>query len=299
MKSQTQQYLSSFFLGLTLSLGMPTVFVPQPIAAQSVSSSRTLEVKRVRGRVTLRNSFTRVNTGDRLTSTGQGVTTGARSSAVLAVDTGIGTINVAENTSFFLREFRTTANGGKATVLEVTKGQVRINVRSFTNPQSKLEVRTPAGIAGVRGTDFGVAVADDGQMNVMTNEGAVEVMGVEESVTVNAGYASILVEGEAPTEPKLFIENLDLGVQPAQLMESGRWEVSGQVDPFNFVWVDDEQVQIEQDGTFSLDYDRIPETFIKIRVLTPLGSTKTTYAFVRRAEIPFILINGDRDESEF
>lgn len=298
MKSTTQ-YLSLCLLSLTLSLGLPTVILPQPISAQSVTNVRNLEVKRVRGRVTLRNSFTRVNTGDRLTRVGQGISTGSRSSATLAIDTGIGTVNVAENTTFFLKEFNTTSNGGKVTVLEVTKGQVRVNVRPFSNPQSRLEVKTPAGIAGVRGTEFGVAVANDGQTNIMTNEGMVKVTGAGESVEVKAGYASIVVAGEAPTKPVLFIENLDLDMPPAEWVETGNWAVTGKVDPFNFVWVNDEPVQVMADGTFVLNYDRLPEEFITIRVLTPLGSTKTTYTFVRQNKLPFTLIDGDRDDFDF
>lgn len=294
MKS-TIQYLSLCLLGLTISLGSPVALPSQPISAQSVASARNLEVKRVQGRVTLRNSFNRVNTGDRLTGVGQGVSTGSRSSAVLSIDTGIGTVNVAENTTFFLKEFSTTSNGGKVTVLEVTKGQVRVNVRPFSNPQSRLEVKTPAGIAGVRGTEFGVAVADDGQTNIMTNEGIVAVTGDGESVEVKAGYASIVVEGEAPTKPILFTENLDLDVPPAKWVETGNWEVTGKVDPFNFVWVNDAPVQVREDGTFVLNYDRLPGNAIKIRVLTPLGSTKTTYTLIREDKFPFQL-RGDRRE---
>ncbi|NJN74461.1 MAG: hypothetical protein HC799_17545 [Limnothrix sp. RL_2_0] len=299
MKSTTQ-YLSLCFLSLTLSLGLPIVIFPQAISAQSVTNARNLEVQRVRGRVNLRNSFTGVKTGDRLTRVGQGISTGARSSATLVIDTGIGTVNVAENTTFFLKEFSTTSNGGKVTVLEVTQGQVRVNVRPFSNPQSRLEVKTPASIAGVRGTEFGVAVADNGQTNVMTNEGMVAVAGAGESVNVKAGYASIVVQGEAPSEPVLFTENLDLDMSPAAWVETGNWAVAGKVDPFNFVWVNDEPVQVMEDGTFVLNYDRVPEEFIAIRVLTPLGSTKTTYTFVRQNKLPFTLIDGDeRDGFDF
>jgi hypothetical protein len=294
MKSTTQ-YLSLCLLSLTFCLGLPSAILPQSLNAQSVTNTRNLEVKRVRGRVTLRNSFAAVNLGDRLTAVGQGISTGARSSATLAIDTGIGTVNVAENTTFFLKEFSTTSNGGKVTILEVTKGQVRVNVRPFSNPQSKLEVRTPAGIAGVRGTEFGVAVADDGQTNIMTNEGMVAVSGAGESVDVKAGYASIVVVGEAPTEPALFTENLDLNLPPVERVETGGWAATGQVDPFNFVWVNEEPVPVMEDGTFVLNYDRLPEDVITIRVLTPLGSTKTTYTFVRQNKFPFTLIDGDRD----
>jgi hypothetical protein len=295
MKSTTQQ-LSLYLLGLFLCLGLPTM-LPQSVSAQSaVTNSRNLEIKRVLGQVTFRNSSTRVRAGDRLTRVGQGLSTGARSSAVLAMDIGIGTINVAANTSFFVQELSTTASGGKVTVLRVTQGQVRLNVRRFTNPQSKLEVRSAAGIAGVRGTEFGVAVSDVGQMNVMTNEGTVEVTGGEASVLVRAGYASTIVEGEAPTEPRRFTENLDLNVQAAPLQGTNGWFVVGKVDPLNLVWVDGEQIQVLTDGAFAAIYEHPPANeVVEIRVLTPLGSTQTTYALIGEEESSFKL-RGDRQE---
>ncbi len=290
--------LPTLLLSAVCLAGAPTIApLTLPTAAIAQTSSRSMEVRRTIGNVTFRNSFTRAKNGDRLTRTGQGLSTGSRSSAVLALDEGIGTISVAAKTSFLIKEFNTTSTGGKVTVIEVTKGQVRINVRPFTNPQSRLQVRTPAGIAGVRGTEFGVAVADDGQTNVLTNEGMVEVSGQDESETVEvkAGYATIVVEGEAPTKPVQFVENLDLEVSRASLNTDGVWEMTGQVDPFNFVWVDDEQAQVAEDGTFKVNYDRLPRGLTTFRVLTPLGSTKITYTFIREEEFP-IKLRGEEDE---
>ncbi|WP_171971746.1 FecR domain-containing protein [[Limnothrix rosea] IAM M-220] len=268
-----------------------------PRAAIAQTSSRSMEVRRTIGNVTFRNSFTRAKNGDRLTRVGEGLSTGSRSSAVLALDEGIGSISVAAQTSFLIKEFNTTSNGGKVTVIEVTKGQVRVNVRPFSNPQSRLEVKTPAGIAGVRGTEFGVAVADNGQTNVLTDKGMVEVSGQDagESVEVKAGYATIVVQGEAPTQPVRFTENLDMEISRARLNANGVWEMTGQVDPFNFVWVDGEQVQVAENGTFQVNYDRLPRGLTTFRILSPLGSTKTTYTLIREAGFP-IKLRGEDDE---
>ena len=289
--------LPTLLLSLCCLVGTPILSMSMlPTAAIAQSTARSMEVRRTLGNVTFRNSFTRAKSGDRLTRTGQGLSTGSRSSAVLALDSGIGFVNVAANTSFVIKEFETTSNGGKVTVLEVKKGQVRVQARTFTNPQSRLEVKTPAGIAGVRGTEFGVAVADDGQTNILTNEGTVAVEGAGETVTVKEGFATIVVEGEAPTEPAPFVENLDLDVQRAKRnFESGNWEMKGKVDPFNFVWIDGEQLQVQEDGSFTMNYERLPEGLTTIRVLTPLGSTKTTYLFVQKDDFP-IKLRGEDDE---
>ena len=119
---------------------------------------------------------------------------------------------------------------------------------------------------------------------------------IRESVEVKEGYATIVVEGEAPTKPMRFMENLDLEVQRAKWdVETGGWRVTGEVDPFNFVWVNEEQVEVNEDGTFRLDYDRLPDGLITIRVLTPLGSTKTTYTFLRNKPFP-IQLRGEENE---
>lgn len=269
---------------------VPPVVLPSVVVAQS--SARSLEVKRVEGSVTFINSSTKLKVGDRLTRTGQGVTTGARSSAFLQIDSAIGAISVAEQTSFTIKELTTTSNGGKVTVLEVSRGQVRVNVRTFSNPQSRLEVKTAAGIAGVRGTDFGVAVAANGQTNLMTQEGLVGVSGAGETVSVPAGYATIVIEGEPPTEPQPIRENLGLTLNPARWDMLAGWQVTGRVDPFNFLWVNEEPVEVAMDGSFTLDYGVIPEEMQSIRILTPLGSTKTLYTFIRNDPFP-LQLRGD------
>lgn len=299
---KSHRNLTTFFLGLLCFTGFSAIalstFTSLPVAIAQ-SSGRNMEIRRVLGNVTFRGSFTRAKSGDRLTRIGQGLSTGSRSSAVLALDEGIGFVNVAAQSSFVIDQFETTSNGGKVTVIDVKKGQVKVQTRSFTNPQSRLEVRTPAGIAGVRGTEFGVAVADDGQTNVLTDEGAVAVEGNGETVRVPAGYGSIVVEGEAPTEPAPFTENLDLEIDRARhSSSSGFWEVAGRVDPFNFVWINDQQVNVQRDGSFQVNYEQLPKEIIAIRILSPLGSTKTTYLFLREEAFP-IQLRGDEDEFAF
>jgi hypothetical protein len=281
-----------------LSFGAVGFFAPmlQPSPVMAQTSSRNLEVTRIVGSVTFLNSPTRLKVGDRLTQVGQGITTGARSTALLQLDDAIGAVNVAEQTSFTIRELSTTSNGGKVTILEVKRGQIRVNVRTFSNPQSRLEVRTPAGVAGVRGTDFGVAVGNDGQTNVMTQEGIVGVTGAGETVGVQEGYATIVVEGEAPTEPRPIYENLQVTLASARWDSAKRsWQVMGMTDPFNFVWINEQQVQVAENGSFTLNYPDIPRDVQSVRVLTPLGSTKTIYTFIRNDPFP-IQLEGDRPD---
>lgn len=293
---KSHRNLTTLFLSLVCLTGLPAISPPilAPTAIAQ-TSNRNMEIRRVVGNVTFRGSFTRAKSGDRLTQRGQGLSTGARSSAVLALDEGIGFVNVAAQTSFVIKEFETTSNGGKVTIIEVTKGQVKVQARPFTNPQSRLEVKTPAGIAGVRGTEFGVAVADDGFTNVLTSEGKVAVSAVGKTVEVNAGYASSIVPGEPPSDPYPFTEDLDIELPRARLSSNGVWEVRGKINPVNFLWVNEEYVTVNEEGFFQVNYDELPEGVVTLRVASPLGASKTTYAFIREEPFP-IQLRGEADE---
>src|SRR5260370_8469374 len=66
------------------------------------------------------------------------------------------------------------AAGAQQTALELTYGKVRTQAQKIDKPDGKFEVRTPAGVAGVVGTDFFVEYAN-GTMNVIAFEGLVKV----------------------------------------------------------------------------------------------------------------------------
>jgi hypothetical protein len=69
-------------------------------------------------------------------------------------------------------------NNGRITRLLVPRGQVRLQLRPFTNPGSRMEIETPAGTSGVRGTEFGLNVQPDGKMAIATLEGSVATSAV-------------------------------------------------------------------------------------------------------------------------
>src|SRR2546430_5972948 len=59
------------------------------------------------------------------------------------------------------------------TELELTYGKLRTQAQKIAKPDGKFEVRTPAGVAGVGGTDFFLGYAN-GTMNVIAFEGLVK-----------------------------------------------------------------------------------------------------------------------------
>jgi hypothetical protein len=95
--------------------------------------------------------------------------------------------------------------GAQQTELAVGLGKIRIQAQKISTPNGKFEVRTPAGVAGVIGTDFYVAYDGD-TMSVIVFEGKVRFcnlvgvcvqVGVGEISTVHSGNAS----GPAAPEP--------------------------------------------------------------------------------------------------
>lgn len=233
----------------TLSLaGILTTANAPALYAQS--RSRWLSVDRLSGTVTLQTTGSRsARVGDRLTATGHGITTSRGASAVLGIDIAIGSIVVAQNTRLLVQRLTTLSDGAEVTILDVPRGQARIQTRSFNNPNSRLELYTPSGVAAVRGTEFGVAVANDGKTNVATLEGAVDVTAQSQSVSVDAGLTSIIYPGEPPTPPQPLDRNLDIELT-AQGRQNGAFTVLGQVDPANTLLLDGREVTIQRTGQF-------------------------------------------------
>lgn len=253
------------------------VTLSAPLHAQTAplpASQRALEVRRVRGTVTVNTGTTRpAQEGDLLTNVGHGLLTNARSSSVLAVDYGtIGLIQIAEQTSVEVTRLDVSPTGGRITELDVAKGQVRLNVRPFNNPESLLEVITPAGVAAVRGTDFGMTISElSGRSAVATREGAVDVSAQNETVTVQADQYSTVVPGEPPGPPQPLPRTLSLDV--LQLTTEGRNRIrfGAITDPPNLVYVNDYPVEIDRMGRFEVLVAGDLGEQLNVLVKNPLG----------------------------
>lgn len=241
----------------------------------SVRVDRWLELRNKSGAVDFLSDgqWRQAELGQRLNSVGDGIRTGAGSLARLAVDTEVGFVGVSENTALRITQFYTTQRGGKVTELDVSRGQARVFVRPFTNPDSRLEIRTPSGVNGVRGTNFGVAVQPSGRSSLVVEEGSVvsEAQGV--SVTVNAGFQNFTVPGEPPSTPVPITENPSLNI--VRLERRGSTVVvAGSTSVVNLLVIDDETQEIDREGSFTLELP-LPDTqSIEATVVTPLGTTQ-------------------------
>ncbi len=237
------------------------------------STQRALTLQEIHGKVTYKGGQTRsAQVGDRLVK-GQGITTGKKSSAIIAMDNQIGIVKVAENTDVVIRQLD-VVNGGSVTLLTVSRGQVALRVRPFTNPASRLEIYTPSGVSGVRGTEFGVAVSPSGRSAILTTEGAVAVSAQGQTVSVKHGYSSMIYPGEAPTPPRPTVETVNLALKQGQRYRSGLTQFVGQVDPINAVSYQNQPIEVNRDGTFSLQVIGRQSPYLDILVRTPLGREK-------------------------
>ena len=250
-----------------------------PAAASNIKNQartcqqRALKLQEVQGKVIYKGGSTRsAQVGDRLVM-GQGIVTGSRSSAIIAMDNQIGIIKVAENTDLVIRRLD-VANGGSVTFIAVSRGQVALRVRPFTNPASRLEIHTPAGVSGVRGTEFGVAVSPSGRSAVLTSEGKVATSAQGQTVFVTGGYSSMIYPGEAPTTPRLTVESVDLAFNQGQRFRSGLTRLVGRVDPINAVSYRNQPIEVNRDGTFSLQVSGSQSPYVDLIVRTPLGREK-------------------------
>ncbi len=240
------------------------------------NNQRWLEVQQLSGTVNYRQGevWRPALVGDRLQQVGQGIATALQSTSVLDFDTDIGNIRVAENTSLRVRTLTVMADGGRVTALAIDRGQARLQVRRFTHPSSNLEVETPAGVAAVRGTIFGVSVNDVGKTGVATLVGQVDASAQGETVTVNPGFATVIVPGEPPTEPRPLDQVLQLQTRTIQ-RTSGGIIFSGQVDPANLITVNGQPVETDANGRFRLFVPASPlNRSIRVIVRNPVGDER-------------------------
>jgi len=264
------------------------VVVAKSLAQQSlqVRVERWLEVRQIANDVTFEHGTTRraAQVGDRLQAVGDSLVTGKKSTATLIVDTGVGVIELSEQTTLRVQRLAIAPDNGRITRLEVPIGNARLRVRPFTHRGSELEIQTPVGLSGVRGTVFGVAVQPNGKTGLVVSQGAVNSSAQKQSVNVGGNLQNFTLPGEPPSMPVQQTDDTSLQYDFEKIIERGVRKVRllGRVDPVNSVTVDSIPQVTDRTGTFRTDLRLVP-SYLKIQVVvtTPLGRQKT-YALALR-----------------
>lgn len=236
---------------------------------------RWVQIRQVQGEVTYQGRPARV--GDVLAE-GEKLSTGSNASATLVMDDGIGTVTVSELTTLQVQNLEILPNGAKTTKLFTNRGQSRAQLRPFNNPDSRFEITfrgddddEEGGVAGARGTDYGVAVSPSGQTGISIRSGTVEVVAQQQSVLLNAGTSSLVVPGKPPTPPRTTAENVQLKVKILPPTPDQQVRVSGEVDPLNLVFLNAQPLETGIDGKFDTIIPLLPNQTLRLVVRTPLG----------------------------
>ncbi|MBZ5662358.1 MAG: FecR family protein [Acidobacteriia bacterium] len=147
---------------------------------------------------------------------------GATGRARIALTDG-SVLNLGSNTS--LRVLQHHAQG-QQTSLDLAVGRMRGQIMKLTRPGAKFEIRTPAGIAGLVGTDFSLLVTGD-STELIVFDGAVRFTGSVggQATTVSAGMKLVVskagaLEGPSAATPRDIeaAKNLtDVPDSPAQI----------------------------------------------------------------------------------
>jgi hypothetical protein len=160
--------------------------------------------------------------------------------------------------------------------MKVTQGRAKLKLRRFTNPESRFEIETPAGISGVRGTEFGINVQPDGKTSVAVLEGKVDSSAQDKTVGINGGFQSFTIAGEPPTDPVPLRDDPSLTYTLDRTIVNGNRRIAlrGQVDTVNAVFIAGKPVLVDRKGEFVMAMQAVSHPKIEIQVVTPLGKTK-------------------------
>lgn len=260
-----------------LAGGIFTFFIPLFSLDFAIANSRIETVQRLENRgltleeihgksVTVNGQPAKV--GDILI-VGDEITTGVDSIVNLRVDSLIGLVELAENTTVEVKTLSGDAgiNPNQITVLSVTAGRVRLSISRFvsspfwseTIPQnqrqesitnSPFRLETPNTMIGVRGTTLGVNVSPDGKSVIHTLEGIVGVVTAGEEVRLEKGQVSIVNPGENPTPPANISPLSQLRVRSLTRLGLDRVQLRGQVDPTDLVYINHQPIQTDAEGNF-------------------------------------------------
>lgn len=154
--------------------------------------------------------------GERLPAQSQ-LRTGPRASATLEFEDGSRVMVRQTSELRLVRSDRRMLDGGFMVELELLRGSLENMVTPrLRRPETRFEIRTPAAVAAVRGTQFRVH-SDPGTTWTEVLGGAVQVGNTAGAVLADAGFGTVAQAGQAPDPPRALLAAPDLSDLPARL----------------------------------------------------------------------------------
>jgi hypothetical protein len=258
-----------------------------PLRAQPGKNSRWLDVATVKGETIYSKAHQEqrpAHIGDRLQAKGDRLSTLASGVAELKLDDGIGIISIGSLTMLTIQSLEKRSDGAKVTNLQIQGGQCLLSLRPLKNPHSSVMVKTPAVIAGVRGTIFGVSANSKGLTAVATQRGSVVVTGQQKSVAVNAWEQSLAIPGQPPTLPRPLVQNAYLFDVKLIWVSTDKVRLQANTDPGNLVEV--YGVPLDINGRIETIVAIAPDLRVNVKITTPLGKQKVFPLTVLISEKP-------------
>src|SRR5215831_12501467 len=162
---------SPFVIGLAMMLSLLLAVPVEVVAEPQAAGQRAGEVSRVIPAVSIARGAKSITASPKsVVDWLDLVNTQVNARARIALDDG-SVLNVGSESSMKIVKHD---SGAQQTELELTYGKLRTQAQKIAKPDGKFEVRTPAGVAGVVGTDFFMEYANN-SMNVIVFEGQVKV----------------------------------------------------------------------------------------------------------------------------
>jgi len=186
-------FIAAFLLGTAPLL---TVSSAEPPSVASVSSPSVTVVLSIEGRVeVLRQGATDWEPAklDQKLEAGHRLRTGAKSRAMLRLS-NLSVLRVGE-----LMEYEIQPPRSAASRLALT---IKAGIAYFFSRDKprELEIRTPIATGAIRGTEFNIAVAADGQTTLTLVDGEVELSTAQGSVVITNGEQAVAQPGQPPSK---------------------------------------------------------------------------------------------------
>lgn len=181
------------------------------------SRSATVRVFDLNGAAELRqDGETTPLAKDTTLSSGAVIQTGEEASVVLEFPDGSRS-RVGENSEVRLTQVQhLNASGAQQIELQLLRGRLENDVEPVGKGGGRFRIRTPAGVAAVRGTEFRVA-ASEGGARAETVSGEVALSNPRGDVRLRAGTGSAVVPGRSPERASLLLGAPQLGALPERV----------------------------------------------------------------------------------
>ncbi|GEM_PF-4550262 len=197
-----------------LSLILLFTWIPMTFAGVIIKSTMGQVVFQKAG--TQKWEKARINT---ILNKGDLLLTKAKSSAVIIFLDNTGMVSLSENSKLLISENEKKTDKTPSFLLFLGNIKGKITKKQDT----PIDFATPTAVVGVRGTEFVIAVAEEGTARVGVEEGVVAVAGLSSEVTLNAGEASTVPLAGEPEDKVAYSSKEDF----ASWLNSTKQSVKG------------------------------------------------------------------------